>query len=157
MRWKLKLGTDRFVSVDLHEINGSEYRFSVDGKEVVLHNPQNFPFSLQTDEVNLSFEAKSSRQWRATQGASVWTLEPQIFGEASQHSLSILRSQMPGRIVDVCVSEGQGFEKGDKLLVMEAMKMENEIRAETSSKVKKLHIKKGQSVESDQILIEFDL
>lgn len=55
-------------------------------------------------------------------------------------------SPLPGVIIDVCVSEGQAVKRGQKIAVLEAMKMENEILSETDGTVTKLFVKKGDSV-----------
>lgn len=67
-----------------------------------------------------------------------------------------LSSGMPGKIVKVMVEDGQEFEEGQPLLVMEAMKMENEMRAPRAGKVKKVHVKEAENVESGTVLISFE-
>ena len=54
---------------------------------------------------------------------------------------------MPGKVVKVLVAEGQEVSSGDGLLVIEAMKMQNEIRALRSGRVEKLHVNEGTAVE----------
>jgi biotin carboxyl carrier protein len=63
---------------------------------------------------------------------------------------------MPGLILDVVVKEGDEVVKGDKLLVLEAMKMENIIKSPGSGKVKSIVVSKGDSVDSGQKLIHFE-
>lgn len=67
-----------------------------------------------------------------------------------------IRAQMPGKIVKVLVSAGSTVEKDQPLLVMEAMKMENEIRAPEAGLVKEVKVTEGQAVESgaDLALLE---
>ena len=65
-------------------------------------------------------------------------------------------SPMPGAIVSVSASSGQAVVDGQELLVIEAMKMQNIIRAERDAKIKSVKVKKGQSVAVDEILIEFE-
>lgn len=55
-------------------------------------------------------------------------------------------SPLPGVIVDICVKDGQAIKCGDKLAVIEAMKMENEILAECDGNVSAIHVSKGDSV-----------
>ena len=62
-------------------------------------------------------------------------------------------SPMPGLIVRVAVAPGQDIKVGQELLVLEAMKMENVLRAETDGKVEKIEIAAGDTVSSDQLLI----
>ncbi len=63
-------------------------------------------------------------------------------------------SAMPGTIVDVLVSVGQAVKAGDGVLVIEAMKMENEVPAPVRGVVKAIHVKKGDSVTPDEALME---
>ena len=66
-----------------------------------------------------------------------------------------LDAGMPGKIVEVFVQPGDQLKKGAPVLIMEAMKMENEIRAPRDTKVHKVYIQKGQSVESGAKLVSF--
>lgn len=68
---------------------------------------------------------------------------------------SSLRSGMPGKIVKILVNEGDEVTAGTPLLVMEAMKMENEMKAPANVKITKLHVKSGDTVESGATLISF--
>jgi biotin carboxyl carrier protein len=66
-----------------------------------------------------------------------------------------VKAPMPGLIIDLRVKEGDTVMPGDALLILEAMKMENMIKASTQSIVKLVKVKKGDSVEKNQVLIEF--
>lgn len=68
----------------------------------------------------------------------------------------VLKAPMPGLIVKVEVEPGQDVKKGDGLVIVEAMKMENELKAAHSGKVKAIKIQTGQPVEKNQVLIEFE-
>jgi propionyl-CoA carboxylase alpha chain len=68
-----------------------------------------------------------------------------------------LKAPIAGLIVSVAVKECQAVKAGQDLLVIEAMKMENVLKAEIDGTVKKLHIRSRDSVANDQLLIEFDL
>lgn len=68
---------------------------------------------------------------------------------------SSLRSGMPGKIVKIFVNEGDEVKAGAPLLVMEAMKMENEMKAPADVKITKIHIKPGDAVEAGSTLISF--
>jgi pyruvate carboxylase subunit B len=61
---------------------------------------------------------------------------------------------MPGTIVDVKARIGDAVEAGDGVLVIEAMKMENEIQAPISGVIVSVHVKKGDSVAPDETLVE---
>jgi len=64
-----------------------------------------------------------------------------------------IRAPMPGLIVRVQVSEGDRVEAGKGLLVVEAMKMENEIRSPVSGRVKKVAVRERQAVDKDEELL----
>ncbi|MGX8702479.1 biotin/lipoyl-containing protein [Caproiciproducens sp.] len=65
----------------------------------------------------------------------------------------LISSPMPGTIVSVNVAPGQAVKKGDVLLVLEAMKMENEIMAPHDAAVAAVHVNKGDSVDSGTPLV----
>jgi biotin carboxyl carrier protein len=60
---------------------------------------------------------------------------------------------MPGLVISVPVIEGQMVEKGQTLVILESMKMQNELRAPYPGKVMRLRVKAGESVEQKQILL----
>ena len=64
-----------------------------------------------------------------------------------------VNAPMPGTVLDVKVSVGQSVNAGDTLLILEAMKMENEIAATTSGTVKQISVEKGATVATDQVLV----
>ena len=75
---------------------------------------------------------------------------------SQQRSGDNLTSGMPGKIIKIFVKEGDTFKKDDPLVIMEAMKMENEMRAGRDVKIKKIHVESGQNVETGSILISFE-
>lgn len=64
-----------------------------------------------------------------------------------------VKSQMPGKIVRVLVKVGDSVKKGQSLLVMEAMKMENEIKAVQDATVKEIKVIEGQAIETGAELL----
>ncbi len=67
-----------------------------------------------------------------------------------------LLSPMPGLLREVLVHEGQHVRAGEKLAVIEAMKMENTLKAEKDCKVKRIVAQSGESLAVDQVIVEFD-
>lgn len=107
-------------------------------------------FVAGTDEVQLASgpargraEVVSERQ-RKERGRSA--------GGGAQKEL---RAPMPGRIVRVLVKKGDSVEGGQPLVVMEAMKMENELRAAAAATIADVHVSEGASVEARAMLITF--
>lgn len=70
-------------------------------------------------------------------------------------TLDNIRAPMPGAILEVAIRDGQEVKKGDKLLILEAMKMENVIKAPADAKVSVVHVKPGDNVEKNQQLVSF--
>ena len=66
-----------------------------------------------------------------------------------------LNSGMPGKIVKIFVKPGDELKEGDPVLIMEAMKMENEMRASSPVKVKEILVKEGENVEAGAQLVTF--
>lgn len=69
--------------------------------------------------------------------------------------VSEVKAPMPGMVLNVMVEEGAEVKKGDVLIVLEAMKMENILKSPSDGTVKKIHAIKGSAVEKNQILIQF--
>jgi propionyl-CoA carboxylase alpha chain len=67
----------------------------------------------------------------------------------------VLLCPMPGLVVSLAVSEGQEVAAGDTLCVVEAMKMENVLKAERDAKVAKVLAKPGDSLNVDAVILEF--
>ncbi len=66
-----------------------------------------------------------------------------------------IKAPMPGLVLDLRVSEGDKVQKGDPVLVLEAMKMENIIKSPADGIIKKINVKKGIAVEKNQVLVYF--
>lgn len=72
------------------------------------------------------------------------------------HVVESLRAPMPGLVVGVRVQPGQEVKKGDPLVVLEAMKMENVLKSHGDARVKSIRVQKGDAVEKGQVLMEFE-
>lgn len=75
---------------------------------------------------------------------------------AAGGEVSVVRTAMPGRVVRVLVDVGEAVTKGQPLVTVEAMKMENELKAPRDGKVKKILVSAGSLVESKATLIELE-
>lgn len=67
-----------------------------------------------------------------------------------------MKAPMPGLVLDIRVSEGQAVAKGEPIVVLEAMKMENILKSPADVVVKKILAKKGSAVEKGQVLVTFE-
>ena len=67
-----------------------------------------------------------------------------------------VKAPMPGMVLNVAVAVGQNVQQGDGLIILEAMKMENVIKAQGEGVVKQIHVKKGTAVDKGQLLVEME-
>jgi biotin carboxyl carrier protein len=70
--------------------------------------------------------------------------------------LEVISAPMPGKIVELLVEEKSQVQEGEAILILEAMKMQNEIITQVSGKVQKIHVKPGDSVAKDEALLEIE-
>ncbi len=67
-----------------------------------------------------------------------------------------IMAPMPGKILDVMVEENTDIKEGEPLVILEAMKMQNEILSSVSGKIKKINIRQNDSVMKDDIMLEIE-
>lgn len=75
---------------------------------------------------------------------------------ASSQKVEDVKAPMPGLVLEVAAEIGQEVKKGDPLLILEAMKMENVIKSMGEGTVKAIHIKQGEALEKGQLMIEME-
>jgi biotin carboxyl carrier protein len=69
---------------------------------------------------------------------------------------TLVKAPMPGKVIMVSVAEGDAVRKNQTLAIVEAMKMENEIKSPLEARIKKIYVASGDLVDSDKPLIELD-
>ncbi len=145
--WQLD-GKD--VAFDMIEINKTNFNVLKGNKsynvEIVNHNVAEKSFQIKVNQTiyNLSVKDKYDE-----------LLHQLGLDKAMVSKVSNVKAPMPGLVLNILVEEGQEIKKGDALIVLEAMKMENILKSPADGKVKKVAVKKGIAVEKGQILIEF--
>ncbi|NUM31051.1 MAG: acetyl-CoA carboxylase biotin carboxyl carrier protein subunit [Bacteroidetes bacterium] len=82
-------------------------------------------------------------------------LEKMGMEKFSDFIMQEVKAPMPGMVLKILVNEGDEVKKGDNLITLEAMKMENIIKATGDGKVMALRVKQGEKVEKNQVLINF--
>jgi biotin carboxyl carrier protein len=78
------------------------------------------------------------------------------FSQGTNKQINKIKAPMPGLILDVMVKEGQTVQEDDALLILEAMKMENVIVSQREGTIKTISVKKGDAVDKNNLLIEFE-
>lgn len=82
-------------------------------------------------------------------------LEEMGIDALDQNQLNDIKAPMPGLIIEVMVKVGDEVKKGDQLLILEAMKMENVIKSPGDGVISAIKANKGDSVEKNQLIIQF--
>ncbi|MBC8054405.1 MAG: biotin/lipoyl-binding protein [Sphingobacteriaceae bacterium] len=75
--------------------------------------------------------------------------------KVSSHQISELKAPMPGLVLKLLVEEGASVSKGDNLIILEAMKMENIIKSPIDGIVKTIRVKAGDKLEKNQVMLNF--
>jgi biotin carboxyl carrier protein len=141
-RWKITLD-GQLVDADAVEITPTTLSLLLDGQsyEVRLSPAPDGVLKIQTGLQEFTAEVADPRAWR---GRRHGTLE----AEGRQQVVA----PMPGKVVRVLVKAGDQVEAGQGLLVVEAMKMQNEIRSPKGGTVERVHVKEGQPVNAGDVL-----
>jgi biotin carboxyl carrier protein len=136
---------ERTVSVDVAPVNG-QLSICIDGRIIDLTTEGTPPDLTAIASGRRAYVRVESERMRAADAAL-----------RSRHGGgdSVLRSPMPGRVVKVFVAAGDQVEAGAPLLVVEAMKMENEVRAKVGGRVAEVHVAAGEAVEGNAKLVTF--
>ena len=142
-------------------LRGTTHTYTLDGTlrdTVVRGGRDGVPFCAQVERVGLGY-------WLSHRGAQidVRVLSPRaaelyrLMPVKVPPDLSrFLLSPMPGLLVDVAVQPGQAVRAGERLAVIEAMKMENILLATQDGVVAEVSAKKGESLSVDQIILRFE-
>jgi len=83
-------------------------------------------------------------------------LEKMGFNEVAAKRIHDLKAPMPGLVLQINIQEGQQVKEGEKILILEAMKMENSILIQSDAVIKKILVTAGQAVEKGQVLVELE-
>ncbi|HEY6197720.1 MAG TPA: acetyl-CoA carboxylase biotin carboxyl carrier protein subunit [Candidatus Binatia bacterium] len=163
MAFIARLG-EKTYSVDIEEIGKSLYRVSVDGSEFLVDGKKTglTNYSLIVD--NRSFEIEvdvKEDEYRVLVDGRNYHIdlvdERRVRLGGLQSGIELQGRQnvsvpMPGKIIAVLVAEGDKVEKGQGLVIVEAMKMENEVRCPINGEVKEVRVKTGDAVEAGAVL-----
>jgi biotin carboxyl carrier protein len=137
---------DRLLQVDFESVSGQPvFSLIVDGKSYesfVSPGDEDWHVLLRGRQYQVKIEEEREKRLRAAGGGGV--------AEGGEFHL---KAPMPGLVVAVPVEEGQEVEKGQVLVILESMKMQNELKAPRAGKVARIRVKGGESVEQKQTLL----
>ena len=136
----------RLYTIDFQAIGDQPvYSLLLDGSSydaLVYPDEDVWQVTFQGEMYVASVEDEREKRLRASLGASV-----------SEHQEFFLKAPMPGLVVAVPVTNGQKVLKGDVLLVLESMKMQNELRAPRPGTVSRIRVQAGDRVEKKETLL----
>ncbi len=129
-----------------------------DGSFHILRNNRSYNIELvKTDPVAKTFVVSVNGNPYTLQVKDKYDLLLKSLGldNLSSKKVNELKAPMPGLVLTIAVEEGAHVKKGEPLLVLEAMKMENILKSPEDVTIKKIAVKKGLAVEKNQVLIYF--
>ena len=138
-----------------------EFKFNIDGKEIkaTVVPQEDGKLAVTLNDTTYSVEVpelvKQAPRPVISHAAAPASVATKPIAAAPVAS-NVVAAPLPGTITKVLVSEGDKVKKGDTLLTMEAMKMENSITAEADGIVRKVHVGVGASVNQGDALVDFE-
>ena len=132
--------------VDFEPVSGQPvFSLLVDGashEAYVYPDEDRWEVHLQGIQYRVTVEDEREKRLRSSFGSG-----PEQSGEY------YLKAPMPGLVISIPVSEGQGVSQGEVLLILESMKMQNELKSPRDGVISRIRIKEGDSVERKQTLL----
>jgi biotin carboxyl carrier protein len=142
--WLVKFG-DEAIEAEVVPIAPNTFWINASGKSFVAYAAEN---------EGKSYVSVAGRQYCITKPASGAKRKSGIGGTLKAEE--VVGAPMPGVIVKVSVSDGEVVKADQVLVVVESMKMENNIRARSEARVKRVHVKAGDSVNFGSALVELE-
>lgn len=138
----------KFFASDLVLLGNNKFHLLHDLKsytiEIVAINNEEKIVQLKVN--NIFYECTVQDKWDEL-------LQQMGMDKGSSQKGGDIKAPMPGLVVNVLVQPGQQISKGDALLVLEAMKMENILKSPGDGEVKKVLVSKGEKVEKNQVMV----
>src|SRR6266496_1219239 len=136
----------KVYEVDFESVSGQPvYSLIVDGRShesYIYQGEENWQVLLRGRLYPVTVEDEREKRLRAAAGGGV--------AETGEFHL---RAPMPGLVVAISVTEGQSVKKGQVILILESMKMQNEIKAPRDGTIGRIRVKAGETVEQKQMLL----
>jgi biotin carboxyl carrier protein len=154
------------VSLDKDQIAVNEHPIVIDAQPLVngrtasvIYNHKSYNVELVevNDQVKVSLVKVNGNLYKIQVEDQFDLLLKKLGMDASAITkIREIKAPMPGMVLKVMVEEGTEVKKGDNLLVLEAMKMENILKSSTDGIVKKILVKQGDKIEKNTVLVQFN-
>ncbi len=139
--YKLKINGNEY-NVDINEVEGQEIKLDVNGTSYV---------------VTVDQEIKQQKPRKVVSSSPRPQVAPAAGGDVQKSNAPVAGSKvttpLPGTILDVFVNVGDTVKEGQTVVLLEAMKMENNIEADVAGTVKEVKVRKGDSVLEGDVLV----
>ena len=148
--------TNKTMKEFTFKINGAEYKCAVEEIEAGLTNVtvNGKTYQVETEKPAAPAPKPVAKPAPAPKPAAAPAPKAEAPKPAAAPAAGVqVKSPLPGSVIKVLVSEGQAVKRGDTLLTLESMKMENAIMAEQDGTVKQIAVTPGQNVMQDDLLI----
>lgn len=141
--WKISLDGNA-LEVNAVEVAPNTFSILLNGEshQIRIAPHSDGSLALHTGLAEYQAEVTDPRSWRGRR-----------HGPLEAEGRQQIAAPMPGKVVRLLVKQGDTVEAGQGLLVVEAMKMQNEIRSPKSGKVEKLFVDEGQAVNAGEVLL----
>ncbi len=139
------------VAWDLIEVREGTFHIIKDNKSynatLISYNPEDKTMVLNVNGNDYEIAIKDKNDL---------LLQQLGISAKSSSAVQSIKAPMPGLIINVSVNVGDEVKKGDTLLILEAMKMENVIKSPRDGKIKKVNVQLRNPVEKNQVMLEFE-
>ncbi len=142
---------DKPFQADIIKTGGGRLHLLVNGKS---HTAELISWNKEEKEARILFNGKEERIRLLNKFDLL--LKEMGFDKMMGNKVSQLKAPMPGLVLRIQTEPGAAVKKGDTLLVLEAMKMENMIKSPGDGTVKAVYVNAGTAVDKNQVLIEFE-
>jgi len=136
-------------AADLIKISDTEFNLLKDNRSVNAKlvdsddSGKNFIIEIDGESFNITIKDELDQ-----------VMDKMGYSNVSSKQIKEIKAPMPGLVIDVSVKEGQDVKEGERILILEAMKMENSIMIHADATIKKISVSPGQAVDKGQVLVE---
>jgi len=147
---QVKILDDQFIEVDdvrlsysITELNHSKFILKINNNFYEAYSLKNSDGedSIQINNVTIDLSIRSALQEKAYQLLST--------SQINSEQTTIVKSPMPGLVLKILKKVGDSINKGDTVMILEAMKMENEIKSNKQGKITEVFVKEGKPIEKN--------
>ena len=135
--------------VDLVRLSPTSWSLLLDGYSHLIH--------VRPSREGLEVQLRQHTYFVHVKDELALAIESMGLESGTKHHSGLVTAPIPGLITQISVTEGDSVEKGQTVMVLEAMKMENEIGAPADGNIKSVHVTEGQSVEKGTPLLDITI